>query len=37
MLDVTHNKPFGLGLKTINEVRKHIEYIGDDIYIFFYQ
>ena len=32
----TQNKSFGLGLTAINEVRKRIYFILDDIYIFFY-
>ena len=34
---MTHNKSFGSRLKTINELRKHIYYILDNIFVFFYQ
>ena len=37
MIDATDNKSFGLGLTAINEVRKRIDYILDDIFVFFYQ
>ena len=37
MWDVTHNKSFGLVLTVFNEVRKRIDYILGDIYIFFYR
>ena len=37
MSDVTGNKSFGLVLTAINELRKRIYYILDDIYFFFYQ
>ena len=36
MSDATNNESFGSGLIDINEVRKHIYYILDEIYIFFY-
>ena len=32
--DATHNESFGLGLTALNEVRKHIHYILDNIYIY---
>ena len=37
MSDATNNKSFGSGLKSINGVCKRIDYIIDNIYIFFYQ
>ena len=37
MSDATNNNSFGLGLTAVNEVRKCIEYIIDDIFVFFYQ
>ena len=37
MINATDNKSFGLGLRAINEVRKCIDYILDDIFVFFYQ
>ena len=36
MSAATDNKSFGSGLTSINEVRKRIDYIADDIFIFFY-
>ena len=36
MWDATHNKSFGLGLTAINDVRKHIYYILDNIFVFLY-
>ena len=35
--DASDNKSFGLRLTAINEVRKHIYYILDDIFVFFYR
>ena len=35
MSDATHNKSFDSGLTPINEVRKRIDYIPNDIYIFY--
>ena len=35
MLDVNHNNSFGLRLNSINEVRKRIDYILDEISVFF--
>ena len=37
MCDATHNKSFGLVSTAINEVRKRIYSIPDDIFGFFYQ
>ena len=37
MSNATDNKSFGLELTDINEVQKRIDYILDDIYIFFYR
>ena len=37
MSDATNNKSFGLGLTDINEVRKRIDYIVEDIYFFIYR
>ena len=37
MSDATDNKSFGLGLTDINEVRKHIDYILDYVFVFFCQ
>ena len=35
MIDTTHNKSFDSGLTPINEVRKRIDYIHNDIFVFF--
>ena len=35
MWDATHNKSFGSVLKAINEVRKRIYYVLDNIFVFF--
>ena len=35
MSDAAHNKSFGQGLTAINEVRKRIYNILDDIFVFF--
>ena len=35
MNNETNNKSFGSGLKGINEVRKRIDYIVADIFVFF--
>ena len=37
MSDATKNKALGLGINAINDVRKRIDCIIDDKYIFFYQ
>ena len=37
MSDATNNKSFGLVSTDINEVRKRIDYILDDKFVFFYQ
>ena len=37
MRDATHNNSFGLGSAYTNEVRKHIYYSLDDIFVFFYE
>ena len=35
--DATHDRSFSLGLTTVKEVRKHMDYIIDDIFILFYR
>ena len=37
MSDATDNNSSGLGLMAINALRKFIEYILDNIFVFFYQ
>ena len=37
MCDVTHNKLFGLVLTDDNEAHRHIYYIINDVFVFFYQ
>ena len=37
MCDATHDKSFGLILTDINEVRNHIYYILDYIFVFLYR
>ena len=37
MSNATNNKAFGLGLTSINEVRKRIYYIVDERFVFFYR
>ena len=37
MSDATHNKSFGSGLTAIIDVRKRINYILDNIFVFVYQ
>ena len=37
MINATNNKSFGSVLTAIKEVRTRIDYILDEIYIFFYQ
>ena len=36
MSDATNNRSFGSGLTAINEVHKRIDYILDEIFVFFY-
>ena len=36
MRDAAYNKSFGSGLIPINEVPKRIDYILDDVFVFFY-
>ena len=35
--DANNNNSFGLGLAAINEVRKHMVHILDNLFVFFYQ
>ena len=37
MLDAIHNKSSGSGLTAINELHRRIDYILDNIFVFFYQ
>ena len=37
MSNATNNKSFGLGLTANNEVHKYIDYILDNIFVFFHR
>ena len=37
MIDSTNNKSFGFGLTAIHEVRKYIDSILEDIFVFLYR
>ena len=37
MCDMNNHKSYGLGIAVVNEVRRHIVSMHDNIYFFFYQ